>query len=100
MKKFLSLILVVSFLIMLLTPSTKISAATTFNYGEALQKAIMFYEFQRSGKLPSTIRNNWRADSCLDDGKDVGLDLTGGWFDAGDHVKFNLPMAIPTSSKV
>jgi len=53
MKKFLSLILVVSFLIMLLTPSTKISAATTFNYGEALQKAIMFYEFQRSGKLPS-----------------------------------------------
>ncbi|ALX08482.1 endoglucanase Cel9W [Acetivibrio thermocellus AD2] len=93
MKKFLSLILVVSFLIMLLTPSTKISAATTFNYGEALQKAIMFYEFQRSGKLPSTIRNNWRADSCLDDGKDVGLDLTGGWFDAGDHVKFNLPMA-------
>ena len=93
MKKFLSLILVVSFLIMLLTPSTKISAATTFNYGEALQKAIMFYEFQRSGKLPSTIRNNWRADSCLDEGKDVGLDLTGGWFDAGDHVKFNLPMA-------
>ena len=33
-------------------------------------------------------------DSCLDDGKDVGLDLTGGWFDAGDHVKFNHPWHI------
>ena len=93
MKKYFSLVLVVSFLVALLTPWSTTSAEPTFNYGEALQKAIMFYEFQRSGKLPDTIRNNWRADSCLDDGKDVGLDLTGGWFDAGDHVKFNLPMA-------
>ncbi|WP_434084473.1 glycoside hydrolase family 9 protein [Lacrimispora xylanisolvens] len=71
-------------------PSKKES---NFNYGEALQKAIMFYEFQRSGKLPSDIRNNWRGDSGLSDGSDAGIDLTGGWYDAGDHVKFNLPMA-------
>lgn len=71
-------------------PSKKES---NYNYGEALQKAIMFYEFQRSGKLPSDIRNNWRGDSGLSDGSDAGIDLTGGWYDAGDHVKFNLPMA-------
>ncbi len=71
-------------------PSKKES---NYNYGEALQKAIMFYEFQRSGKLPSDIRNNWRGDSGLSDGSDAGMDLTGGWYDAGDHVKFNLPMA-------
>ena len=75
----------------------KAKAATTFNYGEALQKAIMFYEFQMSGKLPSWVRNNWRGDSGLNDGKDVGLDLTGGWHDAGDHVKFNLPMSYSAS---
>ena len=65
----------------------------TYNYGEAMQKAIMFYEFQRSGKTSSDQRNNWRGDSGMNDGADVGLDLTGGYYDAGDHVKFNLPMA-------
>ncbi|MFP4017372.1 MAG: glycoside hydrolase family 9 protein [Halanaerobiales bacterium] len=68
--------------------------ADGYNYGEALQKAIMFYEFQRAGDLPEEeLRNNWRGDSVLNDGSDVGLDLSKGWFDAGDHVKFNLPMA-------
>ena len=65
----------------------------TYAYAEALQKSVMFYEFQRAGKLPPGQRNNWRGDSALTDGADAGVDLTGGWFDAGDHVKFNLPMA-------
>ena len=64
-----------------------------FNYGEALQKSILFYELQRSVDLPEQVRCNWRGDSGLTDGSDAGLDLTGGWYDAGDHVKFNLPMA-------
>lgn len=64
-----------------------------FNYGEALQKSILFYDLQRSGDLPDDFRSNWRGDSCLNDGKDAGLDLSGGFFDAGDHVKFNLPMS-------
>ena len=64
-----------------------------FNYGEALQMSLLFYELQRSGDLPEQVRCNWRGDSALDDGSDNGLDLTGGWYDAGDNVKFNLPMA-------
>ena len=64
-----------------------------YNYGEALQKSILFYELQRSGKLPEYTRCNWRGDSALTDGADNNLDLTGGWYDAGDNVKFNLPMA-------
>ncbi|MFI7055037.1 glycoside hydrolase family 9 protein [Streptosporangium canum] len=68
-------------------------AAPAFGYGEALQKSLWFYEAQQSGRLPSWNRVGWRGDSGLDDGKDAGLDLTGGWYDAGDHVKFGLPMA-------
>ena len=64
-----------------------------YNYGEALQKSILFYELQRSGKLPEYTRCNWRGDSALNDGADNNIDLTGGWYDAGDNVKFNLPMA-------
>jgi hypothetical protein len=49
--------------------------------------------YQKAGRLPSNYPIIWRASAGLKDGSDVGLDLTGGYFDAGDHVKFGLPMA-------
>ncbi|WP_426311426.1 glycoside hydrolase family 9 protein [Cellulosimicrobium sp. E-16] len=73
------------------------AAAAEPNYAEALQKSLFFYDAQRSGDLPDDFRVSWRGDSALDDGADVGLDLTGGWYDAGDHVKFGLPMAFTTT---
>lgn len=92
--------------------------AADHNYAEALQKSIYFYEAQRSGPMPDAENNflandlhngflpnriEWRDDSYLDDGKYnqfgelINLDLTGGWHDAGDHVKFGLPMAFSAS---
>ena len=35
----------------------------------------------------------WRGDSGLQDGSDENLDLSKGMYDAGDLVKFGLPMA-------
>ena len=64
-----------------------------FNYGEAVQKSLLFYEAQRSGPLPEDNRIEWRGDSAVNDGADVGVDLSGGYYDAGDHVKFGFPMA-------
>ena len=69
--------------------------AAVFNYGEALQKSIWFYEAQQSGPKPSWSRVGWRGPSALTDGG--GVNLTGGWYDAGDHVKFGFPMAASTT---
>ncbi len=92
MKKLLSTALAAA---VLLTSATavsydyteKVSAETSINYAEALQKSLYFYECQQAGPLPEWNRVEWRADSTMNDY------VKGGWYDAGDHAKFNLPMA-------
>ncbi|XP_047060308.1 endoglucanase 2-like [Lolium rigidum] len=66
---------------------------SAIDYSKALSKSILFLEAQRSGVLPGNQRISWRANSGLLDGKANGVDLTGGYYDAGDNVKFGLPMA-------
>lgn len=68
-----------------------------YDYSQALCMSYLFYEAQRSGVLPADQRVNWRFDSAVDDGQDVGLDLSGGYYDAGDHVKFGFPLAFTTT---
>ncbi|OAY61854.1 endoglucanase 17 [Manihot esculenta] len=67
------------------------------NYRDALTKSILFFEGQRSGKLPSNQRISWRRDSGLSDGAAMHVDLVGGYYDAGDNVKFGFPMAFTTT---
>ncbi|KAL4220777.1 hypothetical protein ACF0H5_019045 [Mactra antiquata] len=74
-------------------PAPTDNDGTKYNLNEVLEKSILFYEAQRSGKLPDDNRVPWRGDSALNDQGQNGEDLTGGWYDAGDHIKFNFPMA-------
>ena len=52
---------------------------------------MLFYEAERSGPLPDDNRIDYRGDSALND------DVVGGYYDAGDHVKFGFPMASMTT---
>ncbi|KAG5548906.1 hypothetical protein RHGRI_014312 [Rhododendron griersonianum] len=82
------------------------------NYTVALNKALMFFNAQKfsffhsntcilltsiitAGKLPRHNNVSWRGNSCLNDGKSdsssVIKDLVGGYYDAGDAIKFNFP---------
>ncbi|CAN8328822.1 unnamed protein product [Cochlearia groenlandica] len=67
------------------------------DYSDALSKSILFFEGQRSGYLPNDQRMTWRRNSGLSDGWTHQTDLTGGYYDAGDNVKFNFPMAFTTT---
>ncbi|CAK8539345.1 unnamed protein product [Lathyrus sativus] len=74
-----------------------INSSANYNYADALDKAILFFEGQRSGKLPKDQRVKWRGDSALSDGKSQNVNLVGGYYDAGDNVKFGWPMSFTVS---
>lgn len=74
-------------------PATKAYAFdSSIDYKTALKDAVVFYDANKCG--PNAGDNNffdWRGACHCDDGKSMGIDLTGGFHDAGDFVKFGLP---------
>ncbi|KAH7428916.1 hypothetical protein KP509_09G023300 [Ceratopteris richardii] len=82
---------VVYFFLFLVVSTMSVSASP--DYLTALRSSILFFEGQRSGFLPVNQRAAWRSHSGLKDGFDQGVNLVGGYYDAGDNVKFGLPMA-------
>ena len=50
-------------------------SAAKYDYAEVLEKSLLFYEAQRSGKLPPDNRIPWRGDSALND------TIVGGYYD-------------------
>ncbi|KAK9151571.1 hypothetical protein Syun_009880 [Stephania yunnanensis] len=81
------------FMVKLLVVTFFVTSTRAFDYREALTKSLLYFETQRSGRLPYNQRVTWRDHSGLTDGLEQGVDLVGGYYDAGDHVKFGLPMA-------
>ncbi|KAH0716109.1 hypothetical protein KY284_009014 [Solanum tuberosum] len=77
-------------------PKHKSQPSLPDNYTFALHKALMFFDAQKSGKLPKSNGIPWRGDSGLQDGSkltDVKGGLVGGYYDAGDNIKFHYPMS-------
>nr|XP_002738057.1 PREDICTED: uncharacterized protein LOC100371930 [Saccoglossus kowalevskii] len=79
-----------------------------YDYKLVLEKSLLFYETQRSGCLPpmrkrcrkrkkgyryQPNRIPYRDDSATGDVDNLGRDLTGGYYDAGDHVKVTATIA-------
>ena len=95
-------------------PTDEPTPGSLMGYDLALGLSFLFYEANRSGDLDeANNRIPWRGDSGLNDGRDgiyfgdanlanlqagLSLDLTGGYHDAGDHVKFGLPLASTLST--
>jgi hypothetical protein len=73
---------------------------TAYDYKDVLTKSLLFYEAQRSGKLPSDQKVTWRKDSALNDRGQNGEDLTGGYYDGKCGQKcINIPHRYPKQTK-
>jgi len=59
------------------------------DYAQVLKLSLLFYEAQRSGKLPKDNRISWRGDSGLNDRGSNGEDLTGGYYDGDESSRLN-----------
>ncbi|KAL7410654.1 putative endoglucanase E-4 precursor [Mrakia frigida] len=80
----------------------------TEQWSNLVGNLIWFYDAQRSGKLddePGTTpvgvvgnRVAWRNDSALEDGREEGVDLVGGYYDAGDYLKCTYPLTFVLAS--
>jgi endoglucanase len=62
-------------------------AAESAKYAEALGLSWLFYEAQQSGNLTASNRAKWRKSAHTSD------PIPGGFYDAGDHLKLNFPLA-------
>ncbi|CAI9108903.1 OLC1v1008608C1 [Oldenlandia corymbosa var. corymbosa] len=87
----------VSYWIILIFSISVLPFIQSLNYGEALFKSILYFEAQRSGHLPYnqriSIKQFLSQENNISFSMVKQVDLVGGYYDAGDNIKFGLPMA-------
>jgi hypothetical protein len=97
MRRYGLFLLIFAFIVLQLASVSGLQAAGSYNYVDAFAKSILYYEASWCGPDAGNNRLKWRGPCHVSDGSDVGLDLTGGFHDAGDHVKFGLPQVYASS---
>jgi hypothetical protein len=91
MRKACSILLVVVMLFTAAVAPVSAASVPSSSYPEALKCAIWFYDANKCG--PDAGADNvfsWRSACHTSDGSNVGADLTGGFHDCGDHIKFGI----------
>lgn len=79
--------------------STNKDLNVEYNYAKVLQESLYFYDANMCGNLEGTCALDWRGNCHTYDskvtytngGETYNVDVSGGFHDAGDHVKFGLP---------
>ncbi|KAK4722155.1 hypothetical protein R3W88_012388 [Solanum pinnatisectum] len=72
---------------------------SSHNITLALNKALLFFDAQKSGRFMENSSIRFRGDSGMNDGKsnEKNLDLVGGFYDAGNNIKFSFTIAYTVS---
>ncbi|PWN28918.1 Six-hairpin glycosidase [Jaminaea rosea] len=65
---------------------------------EVLGSNLYYYDEQRAGVLPDDFRVDWRNTSVLTDGAVANVNLSAGFFDAGNFIKALFPLTYTLSS--
>lgn len=61
------------FVLGMLVSSVLLQVDANIDYGSALTKSLLYFEAQRSGKLPTSQRVTWRGNSASKDGSDADV---------------------------
>jgi len=62
------------------------------NLTQVIDYCLLFLKSQRSGHFKDD-RLPWKQSSSLADGSDIGIDLSGGYYQSSGYIKYNFPLS-------
>ena len=81
--------------------TTDLNLDIDYNFAKLLQESLYFYDANMCGEIEDICAISWRGNCHMDDKKVTydgkTYDVSGGFHDAGDHVKFGLPQGYSSS---
>ncbi|KOM41445.1 hypothetical protein LR48_Vigan04g164300 [Vigna angularis] len=87
------LVILAAVLLVHFLPQKHKHQGSSINLKVAINQALTFYDAQKSGHYPRNSPVKFRGDSGLQDGNSANTDLTGGFYDSGNNIKFTFTTA-------